>query len=266
MGAPRGDKTTLKNILIINSSNRLQGNTYVALSFLEDKLKKLGFFVESINLAQKNIQTCRGCRLCFNNGEKNCPLHDDILSIFELIQKQDFILIGSPIYVEDINGILKNWIDRMAFNCHRPVLFRKKAFIICTSGVGTSGHGLQTIERAFQTWGIQTIGKDKYICGEKIDKKQFDVKYIKRVNRAVDKINASLGKDTKPSFIAVLTFGIQKRYYSEGKDRTSYDYQFWKAQGWLEPDRVFYTDESVNRVKVEIALLLGKVIKAIVLR
>jgi multimeric flavodoxin WrbA len=38
------------------------------------------------------------------------------------MMRAEAYVFASPVYVEDINGVMKNWIDRMAFNSHRPTL------------------------------------------------------------------------------------------------------------------------------------------------
>lgn len=55
-------------------------------------------------------------------GEDHCPLRDDVSEIKKKIDDADIIILASPVYVEDVSGLLKNWIDRMAFVCHRPAV------------------------------------------------------------------------------------------------------------------------------------------------
>lgn len=252
-------------VLFINSSYRQFGNTEVALSSLGDILQQNNLLVDHINIAHKNIQTCHGCRICFDRGEIACPLHDDLLELFTHIQSVDILVIGSPIYVEDINGILKNWIDRMAFNCHRPLLFDKKAFILCTSGTGASGHGMKTVQRALQTWGIQTIGKAQFITGAKIEKAAFEEQYRQKIERIANKITRSVNKYKKPSLIAIMTFQIQKMYYLDSSRQDTYDYKFWKEKGWLEKEKAYYTEEKIGTLKAKSAMFLGKLIMKFVL-
>ncbi len=254
------------NVLLINSSYRLNGNTAIALSILRDKLSQNGFNIKEVNLAHKNIQMCRGCRLCFDKGESHCPFHDDLLQIMEEVKHNDLIVFASPVYVEDINGIMKNWIDRMAFNCHRPAFFDKHAFIMCTSGVGTSGHGLTTIERALQTWGFSVIGKSKYIAGAKIERTEFENKYSKAIGKVVQRIQKKLLSNKGPSFLSIMTFSIQKRYYEKETDKSSADYLYWKNNGWLERKRHYYNAIKINKIRAKIADLLGNIIAKVVLK
>ena len=44
------------------------------------------------------------------------------------------MIITSPVYSLQISGQLKNFIDHMSYNFHRPKYFNKKALIITTTG------------------------------------------------------------------------------------------------------------------------------------
>ncbi len=124
-------------IISLVSSYRINGNTNTAVSLIEKQLlsiadkENIALEVEKIQLGHLDIKTCCGCRVCFDKGEGKCPLKDDLLEIWDKIHQTDGILVASPVYVEDVNGIMKNWIDRMAFNCHRPAFAGKTVYIEC---------------------------------------------------------------------------------------------------------------------------------------
>ncbi|MDP4090618.1 MAG: flavodoxin family protein, partial [Bacillota bacterium] len=123
-------------IISLVSSYRSNGNTIRIVSLIENQLLSIartdgiGLEIERIQIGHSDIRTCLGCRACFDKGEEMCPLKDDLLAIRDKICQADGILAASPVYVEDVNGIMKNWIDRMAFNCHRPAFAGKAAYIV----------------------------------------------------------------------------------------------------------------------------------------
>ena len=252
--------------LMINSSARRHGNTDTALSVYADILRQAGWTVEGVHLSALNIGMCRGCRLCFDRGEQACPeKDDDVLDLYAKIKNCDVLLLGSPIYVEDVNGIMKNWIDRMAFNCHRPQLFAQKAYIVCTSGAGASWHAADTLQRALQTWGAGIIGRSKFIAGAKITPDEFARQYRQKIEADVRKILRAAPRK-QPSFLQLLTFQIQKMYYQKAEYDGTYDKQFWQEQGWLGEGCAYYADVPVSRFKTGAARWIGKGIMAVVLR
>lgn len=62
-------------------------------------------------MAYSDIQFCRGCRIYFDKGEELCPIKNGLLNIRDKINSADGIILASPVYVEDINGIMKNWAN-----------------------------------------------------------------------------------------------------------------------------------------------------------
>lgn len=77
-----------------------------------------------------------------------CPIKDDVLRVNDQIRDADSLIPASPVYVEDVNGIMKKWIDRMAFNSVRTALYGKSAVVITTSGAHSSTRSINTMKKA----------------------------------------------------------------------------------------------------------------------
>ena len=107
-------------MLLINCSNR-EENCYKILKDImsdEDKL---------ISLAHKDIKFCLGCESCQQLLERHCVLDDYITNnVYEEIIKEDSIVIASPVYMSNINGIAKNLLDRLNPLYNHNLLKNKK--------------------------------------------------------------------------------------------------------------------------------------------
>lgn len=231
---------------MIQSSYRNNGNTHKAFALLEEYLHHNGSYIEKVNLAEKDIGFCRGCRTCFDQGETLCPLKDDVLEIYDKMKANDIIVIGGPIYVDDVNGLLKNWIDRMAFNSHRPGLYRQKYFVFMNSGVGASRHAVQTVERAFNTWGMRRIGERRIVVGAHIDAASLRTTHGKTIESDAKKISDKAQQIKGPSFLQIMTFYIQKWYYQNRMEKDKYDYWYWRNNGWLDKHRNYYSEKPIG--------------------
>ena len=62
-------------VIGINGSARKDGNTALIISKVLDKLNKEGIGTELIQLAEYEIQPCRGCFAC--KGRGNCVFAND---------------------------------------------------------------------------------------------------------------------------------------------------------------------------------------------
>ena len=109
--------------LYISASNR-KNNSYNLLNKLRSENDIF------ISLADLNIKYCIGCNACQTNKKNECVLTDDVNKIYNAISKCDKIIIMSPIYMNQITGILKNVFDRFNPYCASEKLKGKKIFLI----------------------------------------------------------------------------------------------------------------------------------------
>lgn len=226
-------------IIAINSSFRPTGNTDHIIKLIEQHLNELAaaqnivIEFEYISLAKLDIAPCRGCRVCFDKGEDRCPLKDDLLEVRNKLLAADGVILGSPIYVEDVNGIMKNWIDRMAFNCYRPAFPEKSALILATSGAGSSKHALRTMKTALNTWGFYTSALGMFRMGVFMEMNEVEKCYSNRSRILAEKLFTSIlnNKPDKPSLYSLLVFKVLQNYRKKDKLKSSnYNYEFWKSK------------------------------------
>ncbi|MDK2806588.1 MAG: hypothetical protein PWR08_1265 [Thermoanaerobacterium sp.] len=94
------------NILYISGSPRKNGNTdyllNVTLSITGGKL---------IRLSDYNINYCNSCWACQKTGK--CPIKDDMNEkLIPMILESDGIVLGTPVYFNNVSAQLKTFIDR----------------------------------------------------------------------------------------------------------------------------------------------------------
>lgn len=255
-------------LLFMQSSGRTGGNTARVMDLFEQSLqylareKALSLEIERVELARLSLSPCVGCRACFDRGEASCPLHDNLLSLYERMQRADGYVIASPIYVEDINGTLKTMIDRMAFLCHRPSLFGRSALLFTTSGIGSSRHALTTMNKAFGTWGIKTAVQAQFRLGALTARDEIAARYGKKIDRSARKyFDQLLQKPFRPSLYSLIAFTVQQSMWSRSRvDHDTLDYRYWSKSGWLDRGRRYYDPALARSPKALLARGLGKLI------
>lgn len=104
----------MKNVLIISSSPRINGNSDTLCREFERGAKEAGHNVKYINLVEKKINYCLACYACTNTGK--CFQKDDFNEILDLALKADVILFATPVYFYSMSGQLKVFIDRLVAN------------------------------------------------------------------------------------------------------------------------------------------------------
>jgi Multimeric flavodoxin WrbA len=255
-------------ITFICGSNRKNGNTDAMLEMLADALAakagERGMAVESevIHLGGKHIEMCSGCRACFERGEAACPHKDDIASLAASMQACDLLVLASPVYVDDVSGLMKNFIDRLAYFCHRPGFAGKPAYVIATTGSSSTARAIRTLQGALITWGFHLSGSAGFMMGARMPKSAAQERFATKI----DGIAASLLRELEiaparqPSLLDLIVFQIQKKAWLkagivDGKE--TYDYRYWKDHGWFDASCNYFTPARVNPLLNGLARLAG---------
>ena len=111
-------------MLLINCSNR-EKNCYGFLNSLKGDNDTL------ISLSHKKMDFCLGCESCQGDLENYCVLNDYITTdVYKEVKKADTIILASPMYMSNINAILKNLLDRMNPFYNHQLLKGKKIYLI----------------------------------------------------------------------------------------------------------------------------------------
>ena len=243
----------MKKILLINSSNRKK-NTYNLLLSIENILKNKGYETELIGLHDYKINFCKGCEVCILKS--NCSIKDDSDEIMQKIIESDGLIIGTPVYLNNMSGILKTFIDRTCSWFHRSKVAQKPTLILAnTQGSGIK-NTLNSIEEVMIQWGVcfaGTISRNGRSFNKPIEEKELE-KFIKLIN--------SDGKRYSPSFKEVYTYNIQRTLAS---NIFPLDKEYWESKGWM--DSPYFPNAKLNTMQKlygnGIYKMLCKVIKPI---
>ncbi len=100
----------MKNILIISSSPRKNGNSETLAKSFEKGATESGNHVEIINLREKNYSFCKGCLACLKLG--HCVIGDDAVEIEKKMHDADVLVFATPVYYYSVSGQLKTMLDR----------------------------------------------------------------------------------------------------------------------------------------------------------
>mgnify|MGYP006300492553 FL=1 len=258
-------------ILTLTSSSRERGNTARTVGLIEQHLVTVAtqrdepLTIDRINLAHQDIRKCHGCRTCFDRGEESCPLEDDVPLIAARIEEADGLILASPVYVNDVNGVAKNWIDRMAYVCHRPAFSGKCAFLVATVADSPTSHTLRTMNVALRTWGFHIVGEAGFKMGALMEQETLMERFESRTARIAEDVFHAVQDEhyLNPSFISLMMFRIQQLSW-RNVDEASIDYAYWQRHGWFDAGTTFFIDHRANPVKVALARLTGGVVSRFV--
>jgi multimeric flavodoxin WrbA len=111
---------------------------------------------EVVFLVEKKIFFCRGCFSCWVATPGKCVIDDDVATILEKMIAADVIVAATPVYVDNVTGIMKAFMDRMipladphfdkdaggecVHASRHPDMPRKKIVVLSNSGFPEQSH------------------------------------------------------------------------------------------------------------------------------
>lgn len=101
-------------IAVINGSHRgKNGNTNIMVTAFLKGAREAGAETVNILLAEKEIKYCRACKACWFKSPGKCVIEDDMAESLSLIEGADIHVLATPLYIDNISGMLKVFMDRM---------------------------------------------------------------------------------------------------------------------------------------------------------
>lgn len=101
-------------VLAVNGSPRGKGScTHKMLEPLLEGMQDEGAETELINLVDYKIGHCIGCFACWLKTPGHCVLRDDMAALLERLITFDFLILGTPLYLFTVSGLMKNFMDRL---------------------------------------------------------------------------------------------------------------------------------------------------------
>lgn len=104
-------------ILAINGSPRKNRNTTALLQAALDGAASKGAETEMINLYDLNFKGCKACYGCKlkNKTVNQCIIRDNLHDVLSKVLECDALLLGSPIYFNEVTGEMRSFLERLWF-------------------------------------------------------------------------------------------------------------------------------------------------------
>lgn len=236
----------MKNIVVLHSSKR-KVNTYGILEQMASILEGNDCSVEIISLYDMQISDCIGCERCIIKDK--CVLNDQTKEVMDKIALADGVIISSPVYLLQVSGKLKTFIDRTCAWYHRPLLVGKPVLSVAT----TKGSGLKDtlayLDKVCAQWGGMSAGQ----VGRNIRTINNPVT-LAELSRFITLLNNP--KCYKPTVSELIGYEVQK---SLAVFLGGLDSEYWSDKGWLS--KPYYVDCKVRLRKRIISSSIGKAMR-----
>jgi multimeric flavodoxin WrbA len=104
-------------VIAVNGSPRKGWNTHILLQKALEGAASKGAQTEMVNIYDINFKGCIGCLGCKLKGGKvgRCALKDELEPVLGSIAECDALILGSPIYIGEVTGELRSFLERLIF-------------------------------------------------------------------------------------------------------------------------------------------------------
>ena len=124
------------NVLVLNGSPRVGGNTSIALEEMRKVFEEEGVEAEIVQIGNKDIRGCIACNFCRKTGK--CVFNDIVNETAEKFEKADGMIVASPVYYASANATVIAFLDRLFFSTRFDKSFKVGAAIASARRAGTT--------------------------------------------------------------------------------------------------------------------------------
>jgi len=175
-------------VVAFNGSPRKDGNTSILIKHVFNELEKQGINTELVQLSEKELRGCIACYKCDENKDRHCAVKSDAAN--EYIEKMlgaDGIILGSPVYFNDVTPEMKALIDRTGYvSRSNGRMFRNKvgAAIAAVRRAGAV-HTLDTMNHFFLSGEMIIVGRSIGVGREKgeVEKDEEGMQLVKSLGQ-----------------------------------------------------------------------------------
>ena len=121
----------MKILAIIGTPTAQDGYTTQSVQALEKAFHgRRNVEFEYIYLAEVQLSGCQGRLTCVKFGEHKCPYVSELAPLLQAMHSADVVIFGSPVHCFNVSTLMKNFIDLLVYQMHRPAFLGQKAIVV----------------------------------------------------------------------------------------------------------------------------------------
>jgi len=203
------------------------------LAMLREPLDAAGLELEEIFLSRLHIEYCAGCGMCLEKGA--CWVRDDYKGLSKKLLEADAVILASPVYVRQVTGQFKTFLDRSLGLGHRPRGAWKPGLAVCVSAGWGETEVAQYLDLTLRIFGAFAVGHFTAIA---VGAGQFMGKELvmaRAVDLARDLARAVKEKRRYPATDKDLDYWhFMGGLIKDNRDFMKADYEHWQKLGLLD--------------------------------
>lgn len=171
-------------VVAFNGSPRTHGNTAAIIKLVFSELEKQGIETELVQVGGILKQGCTGCNYCHKNKSASCVITNDPLNEWiEKIAAADGIILGSPVYFNDVTSEMKAFIDRAGYVARANDRMYKHKIGAAVVAVRRNGavHALDTMFHFLSNMQMFIVGGSNNVLANRIGDVEKDLEGLQNM-------------------------------------------------------------------------------------
>jgi multimeric flavodoxin WrbA len=222
----------MKILALHGSPRTIQSNTRRLAGWVLAGARDAGAETEMIDLADHRITPCSACEGCKLTG--TCVHDDDVAGIIARMKEADGIVLGSPVYVDNVTGQMKIFIDRLADAIHYQVLTGRYGCAVATTCDSGGDEVVAYLNHVLNYLGIISVGGTSIATGgnaEALDGTETKAGDLGRKLAGAIRDGFS---DPEQEMILADNRAYFKTVVKENRDFRRREYDEWVRGGWMD--------------------------------
>lgn len=221
----------MKILAIHGSPRTIRSSTRRLAGFVLEGAADAGAETEMIDLAEYRIIPCTACEACSLNGI--CVNDDDLPALMARMKEADAIVVGSPVYIDNISGQMKVFFDRLADAIHYQQLAGKFGCTVATTEESGGDDVVAYLSHVLNYLGIVSVGGISVATRGKAE----SVDAAEPAARALGKKLVDAVREGYSDPVQEAVLADNRAYFRslvlENRDLRTGEYERWVRMGWI---------------------------------
>jgi multimeric flavodoxin WrbA len=221
----------MKILAIHGSPRTVRSNTRRLAQFILEGAAEAGAVTEMIDLCDLRVTPCTACEGCSFSGI--CVFDDDVPLIIERMKEADGIVFASPVYIDNISGQMKVFVDRLADAIHYQILAGKYGCSVATTHTSGGEEIVAYQNHVLNYLAVVSVGGISAATGgdmDAVDAREGEARALGK--KLAEAIAEGFCDPVQEAEIAGNR-DFFKDFVIENRDLRTEEYDQWVRMGWI---------------------------------
>jgi multimeric flavodoxin WrbA len=221
----------MKILAIHGSPRTIRSTTRRLAGLVLEGASEAGSETEMIDLADYHITPCTACEACSFTG--TCVFGDDVPALVTRMKEADAIILGSPVYIDNISGQMKVFFDRLADAIHYQVLAGKYGCAVATTYESGGQDVVAYLNHVLNYLGVVSVGGFSVATAGKAETVEGAGSTARDLGRNLAVAVRNGFSDPAQEAIIAENRSYFRAIVEENRDFRTDEYERWVRMGWI---------------------------------